>query len=282
MILVINYKKMEKKEFISMAFADINSVDEFELRSLMGKIMKDLNHGRIRAAEIVKGDVVVHEWVKQAILLKFKITHAKLIKTGIGNRESEMYSFFDKIDLKFSGYSKEDFEKFEFRAVPGAFVRDGAHIGKNCVIMPSFINMGAYIGEKTMIDSGVTIGSCAQIGKHCHISSNIVIAGVLEPIQAAPVIIGDNCFVGACSVIAEGVVIEDNCVIAMGVSIGQSTRIINRETGEIFYGRVPSGSVVVSGSYDCGKGVSVACAVIVKKIDKSTREKTSINDLLRD
>ncbi len=269
---------MERKIFIEQAFSDINSVDIEELRSLLGKIFRDLNYGRLKVAEIKDEQSIVHEWIKQAILLKFKTSENKVIKSGIGIKE---YQFFDKVDLRFQNYTKEDFDKLQIRIVPGAFIREGAFIGKNCVIMPSFVNVGAFIDEKTMIDSGVTVGSCCQIGKNCHISSNVVIAGVLEPIQDSPVIIGDGCFIGAGSVIAEGVIVEKNSVIAMGVHLGKSTKIIDRESGNISYGRIPGGSVVVPGAFDCGKGISINAAIIVKKIDAKTKEKTSINEILR-
>ncbi|CAO5678626.1 MAG: 2,3,4,5-tetrahydropyridine-2,6-dicarboxylate N-succinyltransferase [Holosporales bacterium] len=229
-----------------------------------------LDEGKIRVCE-KKGEWVVHEWVKASILSYFKSVTAQKIGDG-----------FDKIALKTATWEHDDFLKAGFRLVPGSVVRKGAYIAPSVIVMPSFINVGAYIDEGTMIDSLVTVGSCAQIGKKVHISSNVVIGGVLEPVQAKPVIIEDHCFIGAGSSVLEGMVIETGAVIGAGVSLSATTKILDRETGEIFYGRIPAHSVVVPGSYPSTGGCHLACAVIVKKVDEKTRSKTTINDLLRD
>ena len=251
--------------------------------------LQGLDTGNLRVAEKrqdesapASGTWQVNQWIKQAILLSFKIQSSQLLPGAPGGFETTAH-WFDKIPGKFSQWNAEHFQAAQIRAVPGSFVRAGAFIGPRVILMPSFVNIGAYVGEGTLIDTWVTIGSCAQIGKNCHISGGVGIGGVLEPIQANPVIIEDNCFIGARSEIAEGVVVEEGAVISMGVFIGASTRIVDRETGDVFYGRIPAYSVVVPGTLP-GRTLqdpSLACAVIVKRVDHQTRSKTAINDLLR-
>ena len=237
-----------------------------------------VDSGKIRVAEKKKNSWVVNQWIKKAILLSFKINDEKTI---IGGPDKSFW--WDKVPSKFINWRKKDFKKAGFRVVPNAIVRKGTHIQNNAVLMPSFINIGAYVGSGTMIDTWATVGSCAQIGKNCHISGGAGIGGVLEPLQASPVIIEDNCFIGARSEIAEGVIVEEGSVISMGVFVGASTKIINRATGKVSYGRIPKFSVVVPGSVKSKKSsnVNLYCAVIVKTVDEKTRSKTSINDLLR-
>ncbi len=217
----------------------------------------------------------VNAWLKKAVLLYFRVNDMHLV-------EADPAPYWDKVPLRFEGFDEGDFQKLGARVVPGAVVRAGAHIGKDVVLMPSFVNIGAHVGAGTMVDTWATIGSCAQVGKNCHVSGGAGIGGVLEPLQASPTIIEDDCFIGARSEIVEGVVVEKGSVIGMGVFIGQSTRIYNRMTGEILHGRVPAGSVVVSGSLPSADGkYSLYCAVIVKQVDAKTRAKTSVNELLR-
>jgi len=240
------------------------------------QVLDELDRGTLRVAEKVDGEWVTHQWIKKAVLLSFRLEDNVLMDGGASR-------FFDKVPTKFANYDAHDFQKGGFRVVPGAVVRRGSFIGRNAVLLPCFVNIGAYIGAGTMVDTWVTVGSCAQIGKNVHLSGGVGIGGVLEPMQANPTIIGDNCFIGARSEVVEGVIVEDNCVISMGVFIGQSTKIFNRATGEVIYGRVPAGSVVVSGSLPSKDGsYSLYCAVIVKQVDAQTRSKTSINELLRD
>ncbi|WP_250295227.1 2,3,4,5-tetrahydropyridine-2,6-dicarboxylate N-succinyltransferase [Wolbachia endosymbiont of Oedothorax gibbosus] len=239
------------------------------------EVIELLDSGKIRVAEkLSSGEWVVHKWIKQAILLHFLTEENKII--------DNTNCWFDKIGNKFSEWNEEKFRRLKIRAVPGCFVRQSAYIGTNVVLMPSFINVGAYVDSGTMIDTWSTIGSCAQIGKNCHISGGVGIGGVLEPIQASPVIIEDNCFIGARSEVAEGVVVREGSVLGMGVFIGASTKIIDRETSEVFYGEVPPYSVVVPGSIPSKNNISTYCAVIVKKVDEKTRSKISINEILRD
>ncbi len=239
-------------------------------------ILGELDKGTLRVAEKIDGQWVTHQWLKKAVLLSFRLEDNTVIDGGA-------LRYFDKVPTKFPTYDTHDFQKGGFRVVPGAVVRRGCYIAPSVVLMPSFVNIGAYIGERTMVDTWATVGSCSQIGKNVHLSGGVGIGGVLEPLQANPTIIGDNCFVGARSEIVEGVIVEDNCVISMGVFISQSTKIYDRATGEIIYGRVPAGSVVVSGNLPAKDGShSLYCAVIVKKVDAQTRSKTSINELLRD
>lgn len=246
------------------------------------EIMSLLGAGALRIAEKIDGKWHVNEWLKKAVLLSFRMNDNVLQAGGSGDA-----FWYDKVQSKFKGMDEAAFKAAGFRAVPGCFVRDSAFIAPKVVLMPSFVNVGAYVGEGTMVDTWATIGSCAQIGKNCHISGGTGIGGVLEPLQAAPVIIEDNCFLGARSEVAEGVIVEEGSVISMGVFLGASTKIIDRETGEIFMGRVPAYSVVVPGSLpgkalpDGSAGPSLYCAVIVKRVDEKTRSKTSINELLR-
>jgi 2,3,4,5-tetrahydropyridine-2-carboxylate N-succinyltransferase len=237
-----------------------------------------IDDGNIRVAEKKNNKWKVNEWIKKAILLSFRVNEQELISNGPGKSK-----WWDKVPSKFLNWTKKDFQKSAFRVVPNAVVRKGTFIDKNAVLMPSFINIGAYVGEATMIDTWATVGSCAQIGSNCHISGGAGIGGVLEPLQASPVIIEDNCFIGARSEVAEGVIVEEGSVLSMGVYLGASTKILDRASGKIFYGRVPKFSVVVPGSLSSKKGspVNLYCAVIVKTVDAKTRKKTSINDLLR-
>lgn len=217
----------------------------------------------------------MHQWIKKAVLLSFRLADNVPMQAG-------MLQFFDKVPTKFDGMSAEDFARAGYRVVPPAVARRGSFIGRNVVLMPSYVNIGAYVDEGTMVDTWATVGSCAQIGRNVHLSGGVGIGGVLEPLQANPTIIEDNCFIGARSEVVEGVVVEENSVLAMGVYLSQSTKIYERETGKVYYGRVPSGSVVVPGSLPSKDGsVSLACAVIVKRVDAQTRAKTAINDLLR-
>ena len=240
------------------------------------KTISLIDDGKIRVAEKTKNKWKVNEWIKKAILLSFRVNEQKVISNGPGSSY-----WWDKVPSKFSNWKKKDFKKANFRVVPNAVVRKGTHIEENVVLMPSFINIGAYVGSETMIDTWATVGSCAQIGKKCHISGGAGIGGVLEPLQASPVIIEDNCFIGARSEVAEGVIVEEGSVLSMGVYIGASTKIVDRASGKILYGRVPKYSVVVPGSIEGKKGINLYSAVIVKTVDAKTRSKTSINDLLR-
>lgn len=269
--------------------------DAKKLQKTVDAILKSLDSGKLRVAEKIGNEWVVHQWVKKAILLSFRLSQMELIGGGpFCFNEEDPFSvegdsfWYDKVHSKFLGWGEEQFKEAGFRAVPGCFVRRSAYIAKNAILMPSFVNVGAHVGEGTMIDTWATVGSCAQIGKHCHISGGAGIGGVLEPLQANPVIIEDYCFIGARSEVAEGVIIETGSVLSMGVYIGASTKIIDRQTGEVFYGRVPAYSVVVPGNIpgkplpDGTPGPSLYAAVIVKRVDEKTRSKTSINELLRD
>ena len=246
-----------------------------ETRQAVAETIELLDTGRLRVAEKTGGQWVVRQWAKKAVLLSFRLQDNVVMRDGYTQ-------YFDKVPPKFSGYTAESFGQGGFRVVPPAAVRKGAHIGKNVVLMPSFVNIGAYVDEGTMVDTWATVGSCAQIGKNVHLSGGVGIGGVLEPLQANPTIIEDNCFIGARSEIVEGVVVEEGAVISMGVFIGASTRIFDRQSGRILYGRVPAGAVVVPGSLPSPDGrCSLYCAVIVKQVDAKTRAKTSINELLR-
>jgi 2,3,4,5-tetrahydropyridine-2,6-dicarboxylate N-succinyltransferase len=244
-----------------------------ELSDAIHQTLQALDSGQIRVCEKIDNVWVTHTWIKKAILMSFRILGNELI-------DASYNKFFDKMPLKFKDWNEESFIKHQIRVVPDAIVRFGAFISPQSILMPSYVNIGAYIGEGSMIDTWATVGSCAQIGKHVHLSGGAGIGGVLEPLQSLPTIIEDNCFVGARSEIVEGVIVEENSVIGMGVFIGQSTKIFNRATGEITYGRIPRGSVVVAGSLP-SQGCHLYCAVIVKQVDAKTREKTSINELLR-
>ena len=261
----------------------LNPKDDSDYRRAVLQLMNELDRGALRVCEKTKGGWTTNEWIKKGLLLFFRLHDAVRIAGGPNGGH-----WFDKIPSKFQYWAEEDFRAAGFRAVPGSIVRHSAFIAKNAVLMPSFVNIGAYVGEGTMIDTWATVGSCAQIGKNCHISGGAGIGGVLEPLQATPVIIEDNCFIGARSEVAEGMVIEEGAVLSMGVFLGASSKIIDRETGEVFMGRVPAYSVVVPGTLP-GKplkngspGPALSCAVIVKRVDEKTRAKTSINDLLRD
>ncbi|HEY2049502.1 MAG TPA: 2,3,4,5-tetrahydropyridine-2,6-dicarboxylate N-succinyltransferase [Caulobacteraceae bacterium] len=252
------------------------------VRTAVEEALARLDAGQARVAEKVEGEWVVRQWLKQAILLAFRLTptrvmHAGALGGGLG-------PWWDKIPSKFAHWDAPQFESAGFRAVPGAIVRHSAFIGRGAVLMPSFVNMGAHVGEGTMVDTWATVGSCAQVGRNCHISGGAGLGGVLEPLQAAPTIIEDNCFIGARSEVAEGVIVGEGSVLSMGVFLTASTRIVDRKTGEVHRGFVPPYSVVVPGSLPDphGTGPSLACAVIVKTVDAQTRSKTSINDLLRD
>ena len=249
-----------------------------EIRDAVNAVLEGLNSGTIRVAERQSvGKWEVNQWVKKAVLLSFRLEDNKPMAAG------GFTQFYDKVPSKFENYTEADFAAGGFRVVPPAIARRVSFIGKNAVLMPSYVNIGAYVGEGTMVDTWATVGSCAQIGKNVHLSGGVGIGGVLEPIQAGPVIIEDNCFIGARSEVVEGVVIEENSVLSMGVYIGQSTKIYDRETGEVHYGRVPAGSVVVPGSIPASNGkYSLYAAIIVKKVDAQTRAKTAINELLRD
>jgi len=244
-------------------------------REAVNRVLGELDAGAIRVAEKVDGAWVVHQWIKKAVLLSFRLED-NVPLAGAATQ------YYDKVPSKFARYTREDFERGGFRVVPPAMVRRGAFIGKNAVLMPSYVNVGAYVDEGTMVDTWATVGSCAQIGKHVHLSGGVGIGGVLEPLQANPTIIEDHCFVGARSEIVEGVVVEEGSVISMGVFIGMSTRIYDRASGTVGYGRIPAGSVVVSGTLPSSGGkCQLYCAVIVKRVDAKTRAKTSINELLR-
>lgn len=246
-----------------------------ELKAAVEEVMNCLDNGQLRVAEKVNNEWKVNQWIKKAVLLSFKLYPNQVIESGF-------CQFYDKVPLKYTGYRDEQWEQAGVRIVPHAMIRRGAYIARHSVIMPSYINVGAYVDEGVMVDTWATVGSCAQIGKHVHLSGGAGIGGVLEPLQANPTIIEDNCFIGARSEIVEGVIVEKNSVISMGVYIGQSTKIYNRMTGAITYGRIPAGSVVVAGNLPSNDGShSLYCAVIVKQVDEQTRAKVSINELLR-
>ena len=245
------------------------------IRSAVYDALELLNTGEGRVAEKLNGEWVVNEWLKKAVLLSFRIEDNSVMPGAYTQ-------YYDKVPSKFDGYSEQQFKDGGFRIVPPAAVRRGSYVARDVVVMPSFINIGAYVDEGTMVDTWATVGSCAQIGKNVHLSGGAGIGGVLEPLQASPTIIEDNCFIGARSEVVEGVIVEEGSVISMGVYLGQSTRIFNRETGEISYGRIPKGSVVVSGSLPSSDGsCNLYCAVIVKQVDSKTRSKVGLNELLR-
>ena len=297
--MTVKYNKRDRKMdfektklIIERAFdnnEDVNPNTTGEVKEAINSALNSLDKGELRVAE-PKGDSQwkVNQWLKKAVLLSFKINDMDIISGGPHSRNIGPANWWDKIPSKFSGWNKDEFRTAGFRAVPGCVVRHSAFIAPSVVLMPSFVNIGAYVDSGSMIDTWATVGSCAQIGKNVHISGGAGIGGVLEPIQAGPVIIEDNCFVGARSEVAEGVVIETGAVLSMGVFIGASTKIIDRSTGEIYIGRVPAYSVVVPGALagkdlpDGSQGPSLYCAVIVKKVDAQTRSKTSVNELLRD
>ena len=276
---------MDKKiiDIIEQAFENIESINSSSdsgIISAINETISSLDSGKIRVAERNGNEWIINQWVKKSILLYFRINDMKLISNSPGNT-----NWWDKIDSKFSGMGDQEFKNAGFRAVPGSIVRKGSFVDSGCVLMPSFINIGAYVGSGTMVDTWATIGSCAQIGANCHISGGAGIGGVLEPLQANPVIIEDNCFIGARSEVAEGVIVREGSVLSMGVYLSSSTPIVNRETGEVIRGEVPPYSVIIPGTFspnnDSSKP-SLYCAVIVKIVDEKTRSKTSINELLRD
>jgi 2,3,4,5-tetrahydropyridine-2-carboxylate N-succinyltransferase len=246
-------------------------------RDAVEDALDGLDNGSLRVAEKIDGQWQVHQWLKKAVLLAFRLNDMKIIDGAPGDAV-----WWDKVDSKFLGWDEAKFRAAGFRAVPGAIVRRSAFIAKGAVLMPSFINVGARVGEGTMIDTWATVGSCAQVGSHCHISGGAGLGGVLEPLQAAPTIIEDNCFIGARAEVAEGVIVGEGSVLSMGVYLSGSTKIVDRASGEVHMGKVPPYSVVVSGSLPQANGPSLYCAVIVKRVDEKTRSKTSINDLLRD
>jgi 2,3,4,5-tetrahydropyridine-2,6-dicarboxylate N-succinyltransferase len=267
------------RPFIEDAFERRASLTNEEIHSAVKpaveQVMSLLESGQARVAEPIASGWQVNEWLKKAVLLYFRCNDMQVMPGAPG-------PYFDKVPTRFEGFDDAAFRALGVRVVPGAVVRRGAHVAKDVILMPSFVNIGAHVGAGTMVDTWATVGSCAQIGARCHLSGGVGIGGVLEPLQASPTIIEDDCFVGARSEVVEGVVVERGSVIGMGVFIGQSTRIYNRATGEVSYGRVPAGSVVVSGSLPSADGkYSLYCAVIVKQVDEKTRSKTSVNDLLR-
>jgi 2,3,4,5-tetrahydropyridine-2,6-dicarboxylate N-succinyltransferase len=270
----------ELENIINNAFeqrADITPANaSAEVRNAVNEVLTLLDTGKARVAEKINGDWVTNQWLKKAVLLSFRINENRLMDGGNTR-------YYDKVECKYSNYTEEDFAKAGVRVVPNAVARRGSYIAPGAILMPSYVNIGAYVDSGTMVDTWVTVGSCAQIGKNVHLSGGVGIGGVLEPLQAGPTIIGDNCFIGARSEVVEGVIVEDGCVISMGVYIGQSTKIYNRMTGEVTYGRIPAGSVVVSGNLPSSDGkYSLYCAVIIKQVDERTRSKTGINELLRD
>ncbi len=268
-------KKVIEDAFEHRAEITPRTVDT-HVKEYVNEAIRLLDSGELRVAEKTDGNWVVNEWLKKAVLLSFRINDNEFMKGGFTN-------YFDKVTSKYSEYNARDFREAGVRVVPPASVRKGSYIAPSVVLMPSYVNIGAYVDSGTMVDTWATVGSCAQIGKNVHLSGGVGIGGVLEPLQAAPTIIEDNCFIGARSEVVEGVIVEEGSVISMGVYIGQSTKIYDRETGEFSYGRVPAGSVVVSGNLPSKDGsYSLYCAVIVKKVDAKTRSKVGINELLRD
>ena len=261
----------------------ISSATQGEVRDAVQTALAGLDDGSLRVAEKLSGSWQVHQWLKKAVLLSFRLNDNVLVDGGASGAPA-----YDKVPSKFSGWDADRFRNASFRVVPGAVARHGSYIGKNVILMPSFVNIGARVDDGTMVDTWATVGSCAQIGKNVHLSGGVGIGGVLEPLQAGPVIIEDNCFIGARSEVVEGVIVEEGAVLSMGVFISSTSKIIDRTTGEIFVGRVPAYSVVVPGSIpgkalpDGSPGPNLSCAVIVKRVDAQTRAKTAINDLLRD
>jgi 2,3,4,5-tetrahydropyridine-2,6-dicarboxylate N-succinyltransferase len=245
------------------------------LRAAVEQVIAGLDSGKLRVAEKSNGTWITHQWIKKAVLLSFRLEDNRVLPGGSTN-------YYDKVPSKFASFSSEEFKQGGYRVVPPAMARRGAYVAKNVVLMPSFVNIGAYVDEGTMVDTWATIGSCAQIGKNVHLSGGVGIGGVLEPVQAGPVVIEDNCFIGARSEVVEGVIVEENSVLSMGVYLSATTKIYDRASGEVIYGRVPSGSVVVPGTLPSAGGkYGLYCAVIVKRVDARTRAKTSLNELLR-
>jgi len=274
---------MTHQEAIEQAWEQRNQLNSESapqaLRDAIDQTLAQLDTGRLRVAEKREGAWIVHQWLKKAVLLSFRLQNNRVL----GQPADTALRFYDKVDTKFARFDEAQFRASGIRVVPPAVARRGAYIARNVVLMPSFVNIGAYVDEGTMVDTWATVGSCAQIGRNVHLSGGVGIGGVLEPVQAAPTIIEDNCFIGARSEVVEGVIVEQDAVLSMGVYIGASTRIYDRETGQVLYGRVPSGAVVVPGSMPSKDGThSLYCAVIVKRVDAQTRAKTAINDLLRE
>ena len=268
-------KKVIEEAFEKRADITPRNVDT-HVKEYVTEAIRLLDTGELRVAQKIDGDWVTNEWLKKAVLLSFRIEDNEFMKGGFTN-------YFDKVQSKYSDYNARDFRESGVRVVPPASVRTGSYIAPSVILMPSYVNIGAYVDSGTMVDTWATVGSCAQIGKNVHLSGGVGIGGVLEPLQASPTIIEDNCFIGARSEVVEGVIVEEGSVISMGVYIGQSTKIYDRETGEVTYGRIPAGSVVVSGNLPSKDGsYSLYCAVIVKKVDDKTRGKVGINELLRD
>ena len=267
----------KNQEIIENAFSsNMENVDRNEVSEAVEATIASLNTGDLRVAEKINSEWVVNQWIKKAILVSFKLRENKITETGYTK-------FYDKLTSKFKNIDESYLKEKNIRVVPQAIAREGTYVGKNVVLMPSFMNIGAYVDDGTMVDTWATVGSCAQIGKNVHLSGGVGIGGVLEPLQANPTIIEDNCFIGARSEIVEGVIVKKNSVISMGVYIGQSTKIYDRETGKVTYGTIPEGAVVVSGSLPSkDQKYSLYCAVIVKKVDEKTRSKVGINELLRE
>ncbi len=270
---------MEKlQSIIDLAFearASLTAASAPDVVVAVRDVLAELDAGRLRVAEKKDGEWVTHQWIKKAVLLSFRLRDNEIMQGGYTH-------YFDKVDSKFARFSQQDFAAGGYRVVPPAAARHGAFIARNVVLMPSYVNVGAYVDEGTMVDTWATVGSCAQIGKNVHLSGGVGIGGVLEPLQANPTIIEDNCFIGARSEVVEGVIVGEGSVISMGVYIGQSTKIYDRATGQVSYGRIPPGSVVVSGNLPGHDGrYSLYCAVIIKQVDAKTRAKTGINELLR-
>lgn len=268
------------KNIIENAFENLAEITprnaDTNVKDAVAKVIAKIDKGELRIAEKQADGWIVNEWLKKAVLLSFRIEDNNFMKGGFTN-------YFDKVKAKYADYNSREFRNTGVRVVPPATVRHGAYIAPGTILMPSYVNIGAYVDSGTMIDTWATVGSCAQIGKNVHLSGGVGIGGVLEPLQAAPTIIEDNCFIGARSEVVEGVIVEEGSVISMGVYIGQSTRIYNRMTDEITYGRIPAGSVVVSGNLPSSEGkYSLYAAIIVKQVDKKTRSKVGINELLRD
>jgi 2,3,4,5-tetrahydropyridine-2-carboxylate N-succinyltransferase len=284
-----NHDLASLSQTIDTAFDNRDSITTStrgEVRNAVEAALNLLDGGKVRVAERgADGNWTVNQWLKKAVLLSFRLSPMEIIKGGPGDA-----AWWDKVPSKFDGWSVNEFEKAGFRAVPNAIVRRSAYIAPNAILMPSFVNLGAYVGEGTMVDTWATVGSCAQIGRHVHLSGGVGIGGVLEPMQAGPTIIEDNCFIGARSEVVEGCIVREGSVLGMGVFIGKSTKIVDRATGEVTYGEVPPYSVVVAGSMPSGNAVmangqpapNLYCAVIVKRVDEKTRSKTGINELLRD
>ena len=269
------------KPVIEQAFENrdqINAQTKGEVRDAVNEALNALDSGKARVAEKFQGKWEVHQWLKMAVLLSFRLNDMTTIAGGPGKDTN----WWDKVPSKFDGWGEAEFRAAGFRAVPNCVVRRSAYIAPNVVLMPSFVNLGAYVDEGTMVDTWATVGSCAQIGKNVHLSGGVGIGGVLEPMQAGPTIIEDNCFIGARSEVVEGCIVREGSVLGMGVYIGKSTKIVDRETGEVFMGEVPPYSVVVSGSMPTKNNLNLYCAVIVKRVDEQTRSKTGINELLRD